>query len=300
MLTDLIGLALLLALAAFIGLGITRAIRDWRAPVPAAGNGARSRGERFLRRAGTAAMVAVAIVVLGAQWWLARRGDDPFAGDRPPTVEEAREQLPALRAAVAESPGDAEGQYRLGTALAALGRHGEALGPFERAIAGAPDKARFRNAYAWSLLRLGRFEEAVPPLERAVALDDRYHTALLNLGYALASLDRQEEAARILERALAVQPMDAATRGVYARVLVARGRFPEAVSHAEAAAAGQPENPFHPATLARALIGMGRYAEAEQAFRRVEALAPDHFERNAEDRALRDEARRATGESGSI
>ena len=37
-------------------------------------------------------MVGIAILILGAQWWIARRGDDPFAGGRPPTAEEARER----------------------------------------------------------------------------------------------------------------------------------------------------------------------------------------------------------------
>lgn len=268
------------------------------------------------------------LAAFGVQWWAGREELENL-GIQAPTAEAAAAILDSLTSAAAATPDDAAAQYALGMALASLERYDEAESPLERAVGLVPRNPSFQNAHGYTLLQLARYDEAAHAFERAVDLSPDYLRAWVNLGHAHANESRFDDAAAAFQHASAIDSADAELHVLHARALLAARRYEE--SYAVAAAAMRRDSSSAPLaeSAARALLGLartdealdlyrtatriapddlwywrelarmahltGHFAEADSAFTRVQALQPDYFQENSEDRALWEDARaRAT------
>jgi predicted O-linked N-acetylglucosamine transferase (SPINDLY family) len=220
--------------------------------------------------------------------------------------------IPDLEDIARLSPFDAANLRRLGGALMAVGRHGDAIGVLSRAVDAEPANVRGYNNLGQALLKSARLPEAAACFVRALALDSRYAIARFNLALTLEGLERPLEAlmeygalldlqpmhqaswARrgalqrrmgrpadalaSLDRALSLHPDDVSTLALRAAALLALERAPEALSAADQALAHEPSSVEALQYRAAALSQLHRTEEALHCLARVLEIAP----RNAE------------------
>lgn len=166
-----------------------------------------------------------------ADEWRMTREDLEAAG--------AKSTLELLECASLASPDDAGVRVGLGYALCRAGRHGDALGAFERA--GRLDPSLDVSAgRGRALLGLGRGAEALAELERAVAADAKNAGAHADLGEALRGLGRHREALESVDRAIAIEPDDAGLHASRGQILESLGRTSESGAAFERAAGMDP------------------------------------------------------------
>jgi len=89
----------------------------------------------------------------------------------------------AYRAALALVPGDPAVTHNLGVALAAQGRHRDAIACFEAALRADPTYASAHYNRAVALLRLDETQEAIKSLTRAAQLEPQHYEAHRVLGF---------------------------------------------------------------------------------------------------------------------
>jgi tetratricopeptide (TPR) repeat protein len=192
-------------------------------------------------RAGITLLSAAAVVLLalGAATWrqAAIWKDSETLFRHSATVDPIRFWTQAATA----NPRSARAHLQAGTALAAAGRHEEALGHFDAASARAPDNANAR----------------------------------LNAGLALARLDRLDEAIAAYRRGLELRPDDATGRAHLGDLFGRRGDF-AAAEREYRIAASLVAHPDLFNSLGVALAEQGRFAEAAAAFREALRLDPTH------------------------
>lgn len=100
-----------------------------------------------------------------------------FQAGRPAAAERA------YRAALAIVPADPAVTHNLGVALAAQGRHRDAVGCFDTALAADPGYVSAHYNRAVALLRLGETRPAIGSFGRAVALEPQHYEAHRALGF---------------------------------------------------------------------------------------------------------------------
>jgi tetratricopeptide (TPR) repeat protein len=144
----------------------------------------------------------------------------------------AQHALAILQKARTQAPRDLHVLNLLGTALAILGRHGEALAVFDAALALAPDKAALHLNRGHMLEEVGRLADADAALAEAIRLEPRNADALARL--AGLSVRRGDYAAArdSAARALAVAPVPAASLAL-ARADIEAGAFEAALAGVE-------------------------------------------------------------------
>jgi Tfp pilus assembly protein PilF len=102
----------------------------------------------------------------------------------------------AYRAALAIVPADAAVTHNLGVAIAAQGRHREAIGCFEQALRADPLFVSAHYNRAVALTTLGETQEAIKAFSRAAALGPQHYQAHRALGFLWLS---QGERGRALD-----------------------------------------------------------------------------------------------------
>ena len=132
-----------------------------------------------------------------------------------------------FRRAAALDPGHGSAFHNLGTALAGLGRHAEAVEAFAGALKIDPDFAPAHFGKGVSLRALGRADEAATSLARAIEIDPGHDEAYYYLGMIHQSAGRLNEALACYMRAVDLSPNDADVYTAMASVL-ARLRMPSA------------------------------------------------------------------------
>lgn len=173
-----------------------------------------------------------------------------------------------LALSVARRP-DAAAHGNLGSALAALGRHEEALAAFDRARALNPAFAEAHSNRGNSLNALGRFQEALDSCHRAIALKPDFAGAFVNRGIALQNLGRHALAAASFRKAIALAPGFADAHANLGVLLLEEGKLEE--SHAAIARAV--ELAPRRGRFYRLLAETRRLAADDPALARMEALA---------------------------
>lgn len=129
----------------------------------------------------------------------------------------------ACRAALAIVPDDPVATHNLGVALAAQGRHRDAVGCFETAIKADAGYVSAHYNRAVALLKLGEMQEAIKAFGRAASLEPQHYEAHRALGFlwlsrgehgrALDHLARTYELRRGDDRtAIALKSLTTATR----------------------------------------------------------------------------------------
>jgi tetratricopeptide (TPR) repeat protein len=233
-------------------------------------------------------------------------------------IRKHRRNLPLLRSAVRNEPGEAMNWSRLAETLAALGEIEEAIGACRTALAifqassSENDRAAARLAYRVLARHL---REAGEPTSGVLAVIDEGLACApddYTLQFARAQLlieqAQHEEALPILEGLTTIvtsgaRPHDGAhdirifsefaqeLRGLALRRL---GRFAEAAEAFEKAAAAAPEDPAYRAEAAamrgHAALRLGRVAEAAEAFEKAAAAAPENLAYQATATAMRKHA----------
>ena len=160
----------------------------------------------------------------------------------------------------------------LGLALAAQGRHPEALPLFERAVELRPAEANARVALASALIHCGRPEEALAACEAVLARDAAHVDARHNRAVALRALARHREAVDALRALLRDDPDDADAEFNLALSLLALGEYAQGWRHYEARWRGRaPHAPLPPSAVplwkpGEALAGRRILVQAEQGF----------------------------------
>lgn len=143
------------------------------------------------------------------------------------------------------------------------------------------------------LARLGRHAEAIPHLRQAAS---GYPPAGYFLGVSLLAAGQRDDAMVALERFIAAEPNALAARaahGLLAEAMAESGAFDKAVPHYQAYLEARPQDAPGWNALGIALARAGRGAEAVTAFSRAAAVAPRSVEfRLNVARALADQGRR--------
>jgi Flp pilus assembly protein TadD len=89
----------------------------------------------------------------------------------------------ACRAALAISPADPAVTHNLGVAIAAQGRHRDAVGCFDEAIRADPSYVSAHYNRGVALLKLGESQEAIRAFSRAASLEPQHYEAHRALGF---------------------------------------------------------------------------------------------------------------------
>jgi Flp pilus assembly protein TadD len=95
----------------------------------------------------------------------------------------AAEAERVCRAALATAPAAPAITHNLGVAIAAQGRHREAVGYFEQALSADPGFVSAHYNRAVALLRLGETQDAITAFDRAAKLDPQHYEAHRALGF---------------------------------------------------------------------------------------------------------------------
>ncbi len=254
---------------------------------------ARNRPARLPSWAPRALAVAVGVVLAGLSW----RQSGHYV-----------DSITLYRATLERSPDSWVAHHNLGSELAALGRHAEALGHARRAVELKPDFPEALNSLADTLVHTGRADEALPLLERALVLQPRYAQAENTRGIAFARLGRPDDAIRHFEKAIALQPglveahynlgLARAESGDFAAAippfaetvrlrpdhvgawtnggvaLALSNRLEEARRYFERALALDPGSATLHLTFGRVLLNAGRFEDAVRHLREALQLAP--------------------------
>jgi protein O-mannosyl-transferase len=178
--------------------------------------------------------------------------------------------------AARKSPGKVRPAHNLGLALAAAGRHEEALQAFANANRADPSRVDVYSDMGTALRKLGRDEDAASWFRAAIRQGPEYPDAYFNLGSLL--MDRSgayAEAAALFDRAIALRPGYAAAYANYAAALNRLGRPAEAIARLEPAAATLSENAEARFNLGVSYAMVGNYAAAQRETAALTRLAPE-------------------------
>ena len=155
------------------------------------------------------------------------------------------------------------------------GKPGEAFRLVSAAVAARPRSAKAHLRLGHALRAIKRDGDALASYAKACALDPQDVDALGYCVDLLFALRRDAEAREYAERIVAVRPRDAASRAHRGVALAALGRHAEALAEFNAALGAGP-NPIVDYNRGLALAELGREAEAIESFDRTLAAIPDH------------------------
>ena len=167
--------------------------------------------------------------------------------------------------------------HHVAVALAAQGRHREALASYRAALALDPEYAPSHAGMGAALLRLGRSEEAQQSLSRALALlpEPPLEASVQRLmGRAAQELGRPEAAAQHFARALELDPRDAEALDRLALIRFGQQRYAEALELYRTRVEITPESAQTHANLGATLYYLDRVEEAIASFRQALSLDP--------------------------
>lgn len=150
---------------------------------------------------------------------------------------------------------------RHAAALAACGRHGEAVAAWEQVNALLPANPAAVSGLASALLAAGRHRDAMDWLMNANQLLTGHPTLLRLLAQSMLALGMQDEAIGALYVALEAEPESAGTHAAIGIALFRQGQVETALGHCQKAYRLAP-NAHNAATLTCVLMDVGRHGDA--------------------------------------
>jgi len=176
------------------------------------------------------------------------------------------EALVEARRAVLLDPGNLEGHFCLGSALAAAGQLEQAVPELERSVQGSPPDVRalHRLAIVYAALDDPKTSET---FQRVLTLDPRNLGARLNWATYLWQIRDFERGNAQMERVLRAAPSNAELRKKYASSLVEQARYSQAAKQWEIVWKGGSRDYDAACSYAAALGASGRVDEAVQVLR---------------------------------
>ena len=184
----------------------------------------------------------------------------------------------ALKAELAQAPGDPQRLELLGVAIASQGRAQDALAWFDRSLAARPDSASALHNRARARMALGRAKEARADLEEAVALKPQLVPAWTELGGVLLELGDARGAEQAYRRAVELRPDQAEAHYNLGVFLQRAGRAEEAAQSYGRALAARPAFPAALNNLGNVLRSAGRHEEAGQQYAQALKVDPNFAE----------------------
>jgi tetratricopeptide (TPR) repeat protein len=181
------------------------------------------------------------------------------------------------RKILADEPRHPEALHMLGVALMQQGKHGDGIELIRDALEQNPTPAMWLNLGS-GLAQLQRHEDAITALNQALELAPDNPEALNNLGVALAATGHHEQALHQFARALRLRGDFAACHSNRANSLRVLHRVNDAIRAAEHALRLQPDNPDTLNCLGMALTAALREEEALECFNKALRLRPAHDE----------------------
>jgi tetratricopeptide (TPR) repeat protein len=186
--------------------------------------------------------------------------------------EEARRALLQL---VAQAPGSAENQQKLGKVLQLLGRLPEAEACFRTALQRDPD-------YPEALIGLGQVEaqradtaSALKRFETAIEIDPHCPEAHYSLGCVLEAIGRTEEALAEYFRAVEVESNNPDVSLRIAAIQLARNQPDQALSRLDRVVELAADNPVARDLRGRAHLTLRHFPQAIEDFRKAAGLLPN-------------------------
>jgi len=174
-------------------------------------------------------------------------------------------------------PENVEAALELGTALAQIGRHADAIAGLEAQTRRRPGDDRAWSALGFAYHAAGRAREAESALRRALALPPRRASEHRDLGAVLAAANREREARAEFQRAIALDPKDAAAWINLGNLERRAGRNAQALDAYREAEARDSSLVLALEAEAQLLSALGRVREAEAAYRRWLERSPGDF-----------------------
>jgi tetratricopeptide (TPR) repeat protein len=166
----------------------------------------------------------------------------------------------------------------LGTALANLGRHQDAVAVFDKALQLKPDDPDLWSHRGDALAEIGRPTEALACFGRALQIDPRRWDAASKSGMLLRQMGRFDEALACFDACERLRPGQASTLHLRALALDALGRFEESLRDSRQAHRLDPDNPYVCNCLGHNLMQLERHEEAAPWFDRALNIRPDFVE----------------------
>jgi tetratricopeptide (TPR) repeat protein len=181
-----------------------------------------------------------------------------------------------VRAALSETPDDANALYLL--ARITLGRRqpSEAVRLLQRALNLGGDTAAYHGLLGQALMAQGRLEDALEGFRRAIELEPDWAEGRFLLGTALGHLGRLEDALGAFGKAAELAPGNAAVWTNLGVSFTRLGRHEDAIKSLRRALALDPRNPECHHNIAVALMSQQRFTEAERHLGNALSLAPGH------------------------
>ena len=121
-----------------------------------------------------------------------------------------------------------DGYYNLGNALAAKGRHIEAISAFKKAT--ELDRRHYKAYFNMgnSFRSLGRYQDAIEAYQKALYLEPSLVPAYVNLGSTYMDLEENESSIKTFRRGLSVDPANLQLQVGLTLALLKNGERPEA------------------------------------------------------------------------
>lgn len=204
-----------------------------------------------------------------------------------------------LEPLVARYPDDPLLRNHLASSYFASGRMDDAARQLEQAVRLEPENGEAHARFAVALIGCGRLEEALEEAAAGVRLAPQSGLAHYALGWVQYRLALFSEAAESLQRSLDLDPSRDEACLMLAEVLLQQGRSADALPWFERAAKNIPHSPRPLLGLAQCLARLGRTDEARRAIERCVQRFPDFPPARQWLEHLRSTSRAPQGKAGS-
>ena len=191
------------------------------------------------------------------------------------------EALEAYDMAAGIDADDATAHHGRGLLLYTMGRHDEALEAYDIAVGIDPEYAGAYAGRGDALAALGRHDGALEAYDIAVGIDPEYAGAYAGRGDALTALGRHDEALEAYGRAVGIDADDIAAHHGRGLLLYTMDRHDEALEAYDMAAGIDPEYADAHAGRGDALAALGRHDEALEAYDIAVGIDPEYADAHA-------------------
>jgi tetratricopeptide (TPR) repeat protein len=182
--------------------------------------------------------------------------------------------LPFFIEAVQKDPNYAQAYFQIGYCLATLGKHKEAIEPYQKALELKPKDPTILNNLCAAYGKSGRYGEAARSCQKAIELKPDLAEAHNNLGWTYHQMGRHQEAIQSCKAAIRLQPDLATAHYNMGNGYAALKSYEEAVESYKQAIRLEFDYAEAHLNLGAAYHELGRYEEAIDSYKRALLIKP--------------------------
>ena len=175
---------------------------------------------------------------------------------------------------VDKRPENSRAHFNLARALAARGRHSDAIAEYRLAIETKPDRAEAYQNWGGELALQGKLDEAIPLFKKAIEVRPNYAEAHFNLALALTSSGQIDAAIRHYQDALKSKPDYPEAHSNLGHLLTLEGKLAAAAAELQEAIRLQPDLAQAHSNLAGVLTQQRKPEQAAVHARRALEIDP--------------------------